>query len=161
MTEFEFGKGADDIQQPELLPEDWYLLRIVKPPKLMPNAKKKNNMSEEDGARDNIVINLRVVHENPAWSGRPLTKWLPVPNSTDDTRFDEFTGMKLDDKLLDTVFKWDAAFNGGAQAEEGKANFEPGSEAFVYVVQQFDGREGREEELVNSIDMNSFPKAEL
>jgi hypothetical protein len=159
MTTFNFGKGADDIQQAELLPDDWYRLRIVKPPMLVPNKKKKANMSEEDGARDNIVINFRVTHDNPAWSGRPFTKWLPVPNETDSERFDDFTGMKMDEKLLDVVYKWAAAFNEGKGFEEKQVDFEPGSEALVYIITQLDNREGHEnDDPTNGIDMNGIPK---
>lgn len=159
MATFESNKSYDDIQQAELLPDDWYVVKIVKQPKLVPNNKKKAGVSEEDGARDNIVINMRVVHENPLWNGRAFTKWLPHPNTSDGDRPDYLqTGMTMEDSLLDTQRKWAKAFGGEGAVDGNKISFEPGSEAMIYIEQSFDGREGREEELINNIPLDMIPR---
>jgi len=161
MATFKFNKPVGDIEQPQLLPDDWYVVRLVKEPKAMPNSKKKNGLSEAEGAGDNIVLNLRVQNDNPKWHGRPFTKWLGIPSEADEGTTNEWTGMKKSDEKLERIAQWAAAFAGKeitSLAKNKNLEFNSGSECLVYITQEVDGREGHEDEITNSIDFNSVPR---
>lgn len=160
MPTFDVGKPIKDIEEKgELLPDDWYRCRIVKQPLLKPNAKKRQKLTEEEGARDNIVVNLRVIHENPKWSGRPFIKYLPVGNAYDFTeeRIDEFSGTTWGDRFAAAIAHWSQAFGGTLKGS--KASLDTGAEAMVYITQEYDNRaeEPGEDDLRNVISMNHVP----
>ncbi len=161
MATFSFNKKVGEIEKRELLPDDWYLVRIVKEPKVMPNAKKRNGLSEADGAGDNIVVSLRVQSHNPKYNGRPFTKWLPTPKPSDSENINEFSGLTVEDEKLTRISQWAAAF-GGVQVDDlskkKNLDLDAGTEAQVYIIQQLDGREGHEDDMVNSIDFNQPPR---
>ena len=162
MATFDFEKKVGDIEKAELLPDDWYVVRLVKEPKVLPNSKKKNGQTEEDGAGDNLVLALRVQSDNPKWHGRPFTKWLGVPNATDEKTMNEFSGMKKADEKLERIALWAAAFAGKdikALAKSSKLSFSAGDECLVYINQEIDSREGHEDDDPrNGIDFNSVPR---
>ena len=124
----------------------------------MPNKVKKSGGAAKDGARDNLVLSLRVVSEDPSVNGRPFTKYLPLPNSNDFEIMDEFIGIPKGDRMLGTALKWSVAF--GNDCSDGKLHFDSGQEAFVYVIQEYDNRveSPTEDDLRNSIDMNALPR---
>ena len=163
MATFEFNKKIGDIEKAELLPEDWYTLRLVKEPKNpVPNTKKKNGLSEAEGAGDNIVLNFRVQSDNPKYHGRPFTKWLGVPNNTDEETFSQFTGQRKSDEKLERIALWAAALAGKeikALGASKKLSFNQGDECLVYICQESDTREGHEDDPPkNAIDFNSVPR---
>jgi hypothetical protein len=159
MAEFEIGKNLDEIQEKgTLLEPEWYKVRLVKEPKSEPNKVKKAGGPKEK-QRNNLVLTLRVVSEDPKINGRPFTKWLPLPNEFDFNEFDQFTGVPKGDRMLSTALKWSIAF--GNDCSDGKLHFEAGQEAYVYIVQEYDNRkeEPTEDDLRNSIDMNAIPRS--
>ena len=164
MATFEFDKKMGDIEKAELLPDDWYVLRLVKEPnpKPSPNTKKKEGRSEEDGAGDNIILHFRVQHDNPKYHGRPFTKWLGVPNEYDKTHFSNFSGQKLEDEKQERIAAWAAALAGKdvkSLANSKKANFNQGDECSVFICQEKDRRDGHEDDdAKNAIDFNSVPQ---
>lgn len=161
MATFKMNKKIGDIEKPELLPDDWYIVRLVKEPKLAPNKAKRNGLSEAEGAGDNIVLNFRVQSDNPKWHGRPFTKWLGVPNDADEENYNEYSGMKKSDEKLERIAQWAAALAGKSidtLTNNKNLEFNSGDECMVYIVQELDNREGHEEEMTNSIDFNSVPR---
>ena len=158
MAEFEIGKDLNEIQEKgALLEPDWYKVRLVKEPKLEPNKVKKSNGPKEK-QRDNLVLALRVVSDDPTINGRPFTKWLPMPNEFDFKEFDQFSGVPKGDRMLSTAVRWSIAL--GNDCSDGKLHFESGQECFVYIVQEYDNRieTPTEDDLRNSIDMNAVPR---
>ena len=158
MAEFGLPKGLDEIQEKgALLEPEWYKVRLVKEPKLVPNKVKKAGGPIAQ-SRDNLVLTLRVTSPDPAINGRPFTKYLPMPNGTDFETMDEFVGIPKGDRMLGTALKWSTAF--GNDCSDGKLHFNAGQEAFVYVIQEYDNRveSPTEDDLRNSIDMNALPR---
>ena len=158
MAEFGLPKSIDEIQEKgALLEPEWYKVRLTKEPKAVPNKVKKANGPKEQ-ARDNLVLSLRVVSEDPSVNGRPFTKYLPMPNNNDFEIMDEFVGIPKGDRMLGTALKWSTAF--GNDCSDGKLHFNAGQEAYVYIIQEYDNRveSPTEDDLRNSIDMNALPR---
>ena len=158
MAEFGLPKSIDEIQEKgALLEQEWYKVRLTKEPKAVPNKVKKANGPKEQ-ARDNLVLSLRVVSEDPSVNGRPFTKYLPMPNNNDFEIIDEFVGIPKGDRMLGTALKWSTAF--GNDCSDGKLHFNAGQEAYVYIIQEYDNRveSPTEDDLRNSIDMNALPR---
>ena len=158
MAEFGLPKSIDEIQEKgALLEPEWYKVRLTKEPKAVPNKVKKANGPKEQ-ARDNLVLSLRVVSEDPSVNGRPFTKYLPMPNNNDFEIMDEFVGIPKGDRMLGTALKWSTAF--GNDCSDGKLHFDAGQEAYVYIIQEYDNRveSPTEDDLRNSIDMNALPR---
>ena len=159
MAEFGLPKSIDDIQERgALLEPEWYRVRLIKEPKLVPNKVKKAG-GPKDQARDNLVLGLRVLSEDPSINGRPFTKYLPMPNDNDFEVMDEFLGIPKGDRMLGTALKWSIAF--GNDCSDGKLHFDAGQEAYIYIIQEYDNRveSPTEDDLRNSIDMNALPRA--
>ena len=162
MATFNVGIGKDDIQEGVLLPEDWYTMEITRDP-----YEDKNNawktvgegLPIEEAAKTdekvgkNIVVNLRVVSDDPEHSGRGLTKWLPLPNVLDEGKFMNDGQPKADWKA-ETIHKWVEAFGGVSEGAE--VSFAEKQKALVYVVVGKD-RSGETDE--NSISMNVLPRS--
>ena len=158
MAEFDLGKSIDQIQEKgALLEADWYKVRLVKEPKLVPNKVKKSGGPKEQ-SRDNLVLSLRIVSSDPSINGRPFMKYLPMPNNFDFEAMDEFLGIPKGDRMLSTALKWSTAL--GNDCSDGKLHFESGQEAYVYIIQEYDNRaeSPTEGDLRNSIDMNALPR---
>lgn len=159
MGTYNVGIGKNDIQEAVLLPEDWYVMEIVK------DSKDKNRAWKDAGehlpileagrinkkAGENIVLKLKVISDIPEFNNRRLTKYLPLPNDLDTG---EFTGRgipKADDKA-EVIYAWVEAFCGLVEGSE--ASFSPGQKALVYILQGQD-LEGKP---TNEISMNIYPK---
>lgn len=159
MAEFELGKAIDDIQEKgALLEAEWYKVRLTKEPKREPNKVKKANGPKEK-SRDNLILRLRVVSEDPTINGRPFTKYLPMPNNFDFEAIDEIFGVPKGDRMLSTALKWSVAF--GNDCSDGKLHFDAGQEAYIYITQGYDNRveSPTEDDLRNEIDMNAIPRS--
>lgn len=150
MATFSLGKEKDDLQEPVLLPEDWYTLEITAEVAQEKNAKWKEggidlSADQIEGAGENIVIRGRIVSDEPEFNGRPFTKWLPLPNPSDKNQFMN-NGQPKEDWKLEQIYKWVAAFAGTVEGSE--VSLATGMKAQVYIVQENDRRTG---DLVNSI----------
>jgi hypothetical protein len=158
MAEFGLPKDLNDIQEKgALLEPEWYKVRLVKEPKLQPNKVKKEGGPKEK-QRDNLILSLRVLSDDPSINGRPFIKYLPMPNENDFREMDEFVGVPKGDRMLSSALKWSTAF--GNDCSDGKLHFNSGQECFVYITQGYDNRvqSPTEDDLRNELDMNSVPR---
>ncbi len=153
--DFKLPKNIDDISDGELLPEDYYVMRIMKEPVVAENAKAREGLSEEDGAGKNVVLSLRVQSDKPEFNGRGFTKYLGIPNKADKNRFNSFTGQSYEDMKMQSLANWSSAFS-GAEASGKGVSFEAGQEAWVYVAIGKDFRDADKD--ANVLDFNAQPK---
>jgi len=155
---FDVGMKKEDVTEAVLLPEDWYLVELTKDVYQVKNKKWRDGgenlgADEIDGAGYTLVLQLRVVSDVPEESGRQFTKWLSLPNPSDDGAFMNDGQPKADWKA-DQVFNWYKAM--GGEIEGSEVSVAPGAKVNVYVIQEI-GMDG--ESLVNSISMNVQPKS--
>jgi hypothetical protein len=156
MATFEMDHAVADMEKPTLLPGDWYVCRIMKQPKIVPNNKKKAGLGPEEGAGDNLRLFLRVQSEERKYHGRAFTLNIPWPGESDKEEFDSFSGVNIYDVKYARIVEWSAAFKGkkAGSIKGKKVHFDPGDEALCYVDDtEYDWREGHEQELINSIDI--------
>jgi len=161
MPTFQVGINKEDIQQPSLLPEDWYTVEIFKEPTEAKNNAWKDvgeNLSiEEAGKIDKkagkyIYIPLKVVSDTPEQAGRMLVKRLSLPSVLDEGEFTNQGQPKADWKA-DIIFKWVEAFGGSIAG--GEASLAKGQRAQVYVII---GKDQSGEKDQNDISMNVNPR---
>ncbi len=150
---FNVGKSVDDVHDPELMPEDWYPMEIAVEPIQELNSKQKVGGPEADGAGENIVLRLRVVSDIPEYSGRQLTKWLSLPNPSDEGKFTQ-QGQSFEDWKISIIAAWALAFGGKAEGED--VDFDVGGQAMVLIIQGM-AQDGTT--IENKIDFNSLPRA--
>lgn len=150
--ELKLPVDIDQILDGVTLEEAWYRMKITSIEKA-PNRKSKDGLSMEEGAGENVVVELRLKSDNPEIDGRAFTKWLPWPNEYDETARMPRTGQLKRDWKMENLAAWDSAFNG--RKAEGK-NFclKVNTEAYVMLSKQkVDGKE------INTISMNAYPRA--
>ena len=135
MATFNMGKDAGDIEQPELLPEDWYPFVISAEPEQLPNAKKKADPNAE-GAGDNIVIKLSCLSDDPRFASRPMTVWLPLP-APGDSEARTPMGQTKEDSKVERITAWAEAFSGSV-VEGSEVGLSAGMKAMCYVTQGLD-----------------------
>ncbi len=111
MPTFGFNKPIDDIEDPVLLPEDWYTFRVSKDPTIEDNKKAKDGLSGEEGAGKNLVVKLTTVSDDPEFNGRMLTIWLPYPSEHDESQYDGI-GQKKSDAKMQRIIGFVEAFGG-------------------------------------------------
>jgi hypothetical protein len=149
---FRFPKSINDIQQGVVLSESFYRMRLVKEPSIEQNRKMKNGLSPEEGAGMNLVLQLRIVSDDPNENGREFTKYLPMPRpGIDENEFDRFTGQSLMDRKMEAIVHWVLAFDGEIHDDE--FDLRAGSEAAVKIV--IEDRDGKK---TNAISMNDIPQ---
>lgn len=162
MATFNVGIGKDDIQEGVLLAEDWYTAEISREPYEDKNSHWKEagqGLSLEDAFKanekcgSNIVVNLRIRTDDPETDGRSLTKWLPLPNEFDESRYMN-DGQPRADWKAEIIHKWVEAF-GGSQ-DGGEVSLGKDQKALVYVVEEDDRND--ETKKVNAISMNVDPR---
>lgn len=153
MPIFTLPKKVEEIVAGVPLPVGWYKAKLVQEVELRSNKKKKEGLSEAEGAGETLALNLRVVSEDPEINGRSFTKYLPWPNDTDEELRMPRSGQKKSDWKMDVIVDWTEAFN-NEEVEGRDISFVVGSEAFVYVEQQM--VDGNPE---NDLSMNIKPKS--
>lgn len=162
MATFNVGIGKDDIQEGILLNEDWYTMEITREPYEDKNSHWKEageslphaeayKANERSGK--NIVINLKVVSDDPEIDGRSLTKWLPLPHEFDEGKYMNDGQPKADWKA-EIIHKWVEAFGGVSEGAE--VSLSEGQKALVYVIV---GKDQSGEEDQNAISMNVNPRS--
>lgn len=145
MSTFEFSKDVDDIEEPLLLPEDWYTVQIFKEPEILPNNKMKVD-PEQEGAGHNLVVKLKTTDQEPEFNGRVLTVWLPWPGPNDEEIYTG-KGQKQSDAKMERVVEFALAF--GGEVDGKKISLATGLEGSCYIVQGLD-QAGKD--VINSID---------
>ena len=144
MATFKLPKNVEDIQEPELLPEDWYRLRISTEPKAELNKAKTGS---------NIVLEFRVVSDNPEYNGRGFKKWLSLPSTADEQKTTAMGGTVADFKSK-MIAAFVSAFN-GEEVTGDEINLDQGMEAMFYVVTQLSQDQSRE---INALDDKNAPR---
>ena len=142
MTTFNMTKKAEDIKEGVPVPEDWYPLEILEeplPPEECPNKKKQAGASEAEGAGDNIILQLRLNHDDPMYDGRRFRVWLPYPNETDKKTYG-VGGQTKEDSKLELIRDVYAAFAGlnPEDVEGDEIEFSLGDKAEFYVTHGLD-----------------------
>ena len=147
MTTLTFDKNIEDIEEPTLLPEDWYIFRVTEPPKIEDNKAKKDKKTYSEGAGKNLIISLRSVSENPEHSGRAFKLYLPYPVAEDMENYDGRGMMKYDAKLERIADFAEKAT--GCSAEGNEITILPNALIGIYVTQALD-QQG--EKPINNLD---------
>jgi len=159
MVTFSFNKKVDEIENPELMPEDWYDFEIFDEPKVLPNKTLKEMISEEASEEEinsaleddekagfNLVITLESESAEDKFCGRKMKLWLPYPSPIDETRYDG-QGNKVYDRKMGRLVEFTEAFQG--EVRESDIYLSPRMKGCCYVIQQ---KSLNSEEIVNSID---------
>ncbi len=151
MSRFELTKKASDVEEGINVPEDWYALEILEEPVKEQNKKAAQGLSEAEGAGENIVLNLRLNHEDPRYDGRRFRVWLPYPNETDRKTFG-VGGQTKEDSKLELILAVYAAFAGldPKNVEGDEVEFSLGDRAEFYVTQALD-QQG--EKVINEVSV--------
>ncbi len=139
MSIFNLTKKASDVEEGINVPEDWYTLEILEEPTKVPNKKAAAGLTPEEGAGENIILNLRLNHEDPRYDGRRFRVWLPYPNEYDITAYG-VGGQTKEDSKLELIIEVYAAFQGvdPSQVEGDEVDFSLGDRADFYVTQGLD-----------------------
>jgi len=137
MTTFEFNKRIDEIEEPVLLPEDWYPFRISEEPELAENKAKTGK---------NLVIRLECISDNPIYKGRIFTIWLAWPSVEDSSSYTA-RGENLYDLKMRRIAGFVEAFEGSVQGST--IDIVRGGRGLAYVTVGLD-QQGKGP--VNSID---------
>lgn len=146
MTTFKFNKPISDIEDPELLPKDWYKFRISTKPEIQQNAKKTG---------ENLFMRLKLVMpEEPQFDGRELPLWLAMPNEEDEGRYDN-KGAKISDQKMKRIVSFTE--KAGGIVDEDEFDLQEGMMIVCYVDQQLD-QAGQDME--NTINIFSGFKSE-
>lgn len=125
---FQFNKPMNEVEDPILLPPDWYDVEIARDPKLEQNATLRHNLPPEagddeilqtieevDGAGFNLVVRVKTEHPEELYSGHQFTIWLSYPTEKDENRFTR--GQKVADRKMQNIEDFVLAFGGEIQAD--------------------------------------------
>jgi len=160
MATFGFKKSVDDIEEPELLSEDWYAFEIAKEPEILMNRALAAEVGE--GASDdeidqalrendkcgyNLVVSLMCISDDPLANGRRFKLYIPYPSDYDEDRYDGI-GQKVYDAKLQRIAEFAEAFQG--DVDGGEITMLPGGKGQAYVIVQ-EGQRGQ----MNSVDLFS------
>ena len=184
MSNLRLSKSFDEVTETILLEEDWYNMRLVKEPAVLPNGALKEWMKnngkgtggdpedivnqlytyadeaagyqneKEQYASLNWVLFLRVIHEDPMINGRAFRVYLPIPNKADAKRTTQ-QGQLIEDFKMERIKTHLEAFAGREiDGSTDSAELAPGDMASFYVVTRHNEYFDREE---NSIDIGTDP----
>lgn len=148
-TTMEFSKSVDDIEEPVPIPEDWYVFLIATAPQIKPNQKKRDGLTYEDGAADNLVVNLRTISDEPEYNGRGMTIWLPYPCPEDEEAFNRDGMKKYDEKFQRLALFAETAK--GCDIEGSTINIRANGRIGLYVTQAISRSDPNK--LENNIDI--------
>jgi len=162
MATFKVGIGKEDIQEPQLMPEDWYTWELVRDAYEDKNsawkeAEGQSQLSIDQAyeinpkASKNIVLNGRIISDVPEYDGRNFTKWLSLPNKFDEGQWMN-NGQPRPDWKAENIYKWAEALQ--SEIEGDSITFVKGQKCMVYIEQGAD----RDGNIVNQIGMYADPK---
>jgi len=180
---FQAPKTLNEIQEAQLLPEDWYELRIAKEPpiranKVLRDYAKANGLkmndveamqealaqaNEENFRNDmgkypslNIMLPLRVVAPgDPLIDGRAFQVYLPLPHSRDNERSTPLGQLEIDSKMERIAAHMSAFWGDEYNPASAEIEFQPGQSAYFYIESAYDDyfKQNR-----NNISMNEPPR---
>lgn len=108
-----FNKDVDDIEEPLLMPEEWYIFEVAKKPETRKNKAMEENPSSEK-AGHNWVVQLRsLVDEAPEFTGRIFNLNFPLPADGDDEKYTP-RGMLVYDQKMERIANFCLSFQGTA-----------------------------------------------
>lgn len=150
MPTFNLGKDAGDVQEPELMPMDWYNFEISADPEQEPNkwssalANGDETVNTNKGPLPvdptrtgyNIVVNLRTISDVPEFNGRPFRVWIPLPTEYDKTHYTPI-GQTLEDSWVERAAQFASAFS-GVNVDGDTVDLSAGMKGMLYVNQQLD-----------------------
>ena len=110
-----FNKNVDDIEQPELMPEDWYVMELRDAPEVKPNKAMQND-PESEKAGKNWVVPLVVATGDEEFDGRWFTLFLPLPKPGDDKKRTPM-GQTVEDQAMERIGQFVEAFGGNIQGD--------------------------------------------
>lgn len=119
MSTFTLDGSIDDVQKPELLPNDKYALVITQEPEMRENKALRDNGADDPKAGHNIVLFTRVYDpDNPKYHGRSMNPiYLPVPKAGDDEKYNN-RGMTIKDAKLERIGSIVGAFGGSVDGDQ-------------------------------------------
>uniref|UniRef100_A0A6H2A0D7 Uncharacterized protein n=1 Tax=viral metagenome TaxID=1070528 RepID=A0A6H2A0D7_9ZZZZ len=129
------NKPSSEIIEPEAIPQDWYLCKLVKEPVQMKNKKLQDGGVNADGAGFNLIFNLRVEDEDPEINGRGFRFIASLPNKSDEGKTTN-NGMSMIDFKEKSLVKIYAAFIGEEDSDKvdvESVEFTPGMKAYFFV----------------------------
>ncbi len=131
MPVFDVGKDVGDIQEGELLPEDWYTMEITSVSQ-EPNKALKEGGQTAEGAGFNIEIEMKTLHENEMLAGRPYKVWLALPREGDAENRTK-RGNTIEDFKIGQIRDYFEAFAKRSMAGS-TVDFATGMQASMYIV---------------------------
>jgi len=155
MPTFDLGMEVDDLQEAQLLPVDWYTLKIVADKEGNPPYREANKAMKEDPQDEkagyNLVINLRVEEPDiPEFDNRPFRIWLPLPSANDEGKYTPM-GQLMADSKAERIFDFAKAFS-GKEADGSLVSLNVGMKAQLYITQEISAMGSMKGQLINSID---------
>jgi len=143
MPTFTFAKPIEDVEEPILLEEDWYLSIIKAPPVIAPNKAKQAD-AESEKAGDNLEIAIAL--QGGEAEGRRFKLYLPWPSLEDEDKYDGI-GMKVSDAKMERIADFTVKFGGISDGTD--IMLEENMRGYVYVTQGLDQQGQR---MINSVD---------
>ena len=177
-TSLRLPKTFDEVTEATLLDEDWYEMRLVKPPTVLPNSALREWMKDQNVSAKgeelysvvaqagqyqnaagqyaglNWVLDLRTVSADKLVNGRSFRIYLGIPTKGDGGRVTPM-GQTVEDSKMERIRKHLEAFAGSVDTKSDEASLTPGDSAMFYVVQRYSDFSGRDE---NTIDIGSEPQ---
>ena len=169
-------KSIEEIESPEALEDDFYEMRLVKDPQIMPNKvlraymKAHNikkapealaqaigeNYTDEDGKYPSLnwVLDLRIVHEDPMVDGRGFRYYLPLPNDADKDRVN-MLGQVVEDEKMEKIAAVAGALM-GIDASGDTISLEANMSAMFPLETVVSFKD--ESKMVNQISLNQMPQ---
>ena len=132
MPTFTFPKPVEDIEEPVLLEEDWYLGEICGPPEQKKNKAMQDDPSSEK-AGFNLVVPVKLLEDLAA--GRRFTLYFPWPKEADARTYTTSGQTWLDKKMTD-ISQFAEAFGGSVEGTD--VILQEGLRGYVYVNQGLD-----------------------
>jgi len=163
MGTFSFKKSIADVEDPVLLPEDWYDFEIYKEPEIRPNYSLSQEINEDTPLEEieklmagneklgyNLVVYLESESPDDVYNGRKMKANLPWPSDADEELYDAI-GQKVYDAKMQRIEKFADAFVGSFEDKE--LTLMVGAKGAAYVTVTPGGTIPGREEDSNNIDV--------
>lgn len=140
-----FRKKVDEVEEAVLMPEDYYVMRVILTPKLAPNKAKAKD-KEDPKAGDNWEIDVAVISDVPEFNGRKFRLFMAYPSTKDENEYTS-RGQCAYDAKMENIIKVVQAFEGFAEGDT--VTLPVGATARLPVVQKPNRQTGVMENQVN------------
>lgn len=150
MSELDFGKSVDDIEEPLLMPEGWRTFNLMDEPKTEENkAMKAQKTSGQDNpdAGFNWMLRLAVAGDEAQYNGRTFFLRFAIPKEADKESYTG-RGQKIYDAKMSRIVEFVQAFGGLVSGS--RVGLQKGAKGMCYVLQGINQLSGQ---LENQIDI--------